>query len=234
MVLFKLFFDKDKETVWLNEMADKGWAMTRFFMGFYTFEACEKGQYRYQIDFGDRFCGVTDDYRDFMTEAGIGIVQTWGYWVVLRKPASEGEFQLYTDVDSQIGHYTKIKRMFKIVCVFELICLFVEIIAGIKTGKSAPFGFACLLLALVIVFLRAVLHTGNIIADLKERKTGIPEPGRKQVSVWLAIGMLLNSIALLTRGSEAAFAHPLTRVVQILALILMICGIYETVRDQRA
>ena len=34
MIKFKLYFDKDKETQWLNEMSQKGWAMTGFFAGF--------------------------------------------------------------------------------------------------------------------------------------------------------------------------------------------------------
>ena len=43
MKKFVLYFDKDKETEWLNKMAQDGWAMTDFFAGVYTFEPCEKG-----------------------------------------------------------------------------------------------------------------------------------------------------------------------------------------------
>lgn len=49
MIKFKLYFDKDAETKWLNQMAAEGWAMTGFFAGFYTFEKCEKGKYIYQV-----------------------------------------------------------------------------------------------------------------------------------------------------------------------------------------
>ncbi len=52
MIRFRLYFDKDKETAWLNEMAAQGWAVKSFFAGFFQFEACEKGEYVYQIDFG--------------------------------------------------------------------------------------------------------------------------------------------------------------------------------------
>ena len=82
MIIFKLYLDKDAETNWLNEMSEKGWAFKSFFAGFYTFEKCEEGKYAYQIDFGE----VSDEYREFMKEAGIEIVQTWGWWVILRKP----------------------------------------------------------------------------------------------------------------------------------------------------
>ena len=63
MIKFKLYFDKDKETAWLNEMSSNGWSMNGFFAGFYRFEPCEKGKYTYQIDFGNKLFSVSDDYK---------------------------------------------------------------------------------------------------------------------------------------------------------------------------
>ena len=71
MIKFKLYFDKDKETAWLNEMSSNGWSMNGFFAGFYRFEPCEKGKYTYQIDFGNKLFSVSDDYKEFMAEAYI-------------------------------------------------------------------------------------------------------------------------------------------------------------------
>ena len=48
MVKFRLYFDKDKETKWLNKMAAAGWAMIGFFAGFYKFEQSEKAEYSYR------------------------------------------------------------------------------------------------------------------------------------------------------------------------------------------
>ena len=45
MIRFRLYYNKDTETVWLNKMAADGWALTGFFAGFYRFEECEKGEY---------------------------------------------------------------------------------------------------------------------------------------------------------------------------------------------
>lgn len=94
MKKFRLYLDKDKETAWLNQLAKEGYALKKFFAGVYTFEACTPGTYTYQIDFGNKLFSVSDDYREFMNESGIEIVSCWGYWVFLRKLASEGEFQL--------------------------------------------------------------------------------------------------------------------------------------------
>lgn len=40
MKQFRLYFDKDKETEWLNDMAAQGYALTSFFAGIYTFDTC--------------------------------------------------------------------------------------------------------------------------------------------------------------------------------------------------
>lgn len=77
---------------------------------FLRFEKCEAGEYIYQVDFVDRLFSVSRDYRELMQDAGIEIVQTWGFWVILRKKASEGKFDLYTDIASSIEHYKKSER----------------------------------------------------------------------------------------------------------------------------
>ena len=97
MIRFKLYYDKDKETVWLNQMSSEGWALKSFFAGFYKFEPCGIGEYIYQIDLGDTLYSVSDEYRELMGELGVEIVVLWGSWIILRKRAADGPFELYTD-----------------------------------------------------------------------------------------------------------------------------------------
>lgn len=165
MIRFKLYYDKDKETVWLNQMASEGWALKSFFAGFYKFEPCGKGEYIYQIDLGDTLYSVSDEYRELMGELGVEIVVLWGYWIILRKRAADGPFELYTDVESKIEHYRKIRRMFKAVTILELIGLFMEIFAGM-TGTDFAWAFALLLSVFVFVCVSAVFRTNKVIARL--------------------------------------------------------------------
>lgn len=224
MIRFKLYLDKDAETNWLNEMSEKGWAFKSFFAGFYTFEKCEEGRYVYQIDFGEKLFKVSDEYREFMKEAGIEIVQTWGWWVILRKPASEGEFELYTDVESSIEHYSKIRRMFKIATVIEIICLWMEIMAATigKVPYAVPAAF--FIGAIMIGFIRIIIHTTNIINNLKERQTGIPVEKRRNVPPILAAGMLLNGLAIAIQESVSGNVKI---AVQVLAIIFMLVGLWD-------
>ena len=230
MIKFKLYFDKDKETQWLNEMSQKGWAMTGFFAGFYRFEPCEKGKYTYQIDFGNEFFSVSDDYREFMSDSDIEIIQSWGFWVFLRKLSSEGEFQLYTDVDSQIEHYKKIRNMFKAVTVIELICLFIELFSASMTNSLLLWCFVFLILALIISFFNITNRTNDIIHELTERKTGIEEPRSKSISIFLIIGLLLNSCVLMMKDSIPSY---IVCPLQLIVIVLMLVGVYQTARKRR-
>lgn len=230
MIRFKLYFDKDKETRWLNDMADQGWAMNGFFAGFYRFEPCEKGKYTYQIDFGNEFFSVSDDYREFMSDSDIEIIQSWGFWVFLRKLSSEGEFQLYTDVDSQIEHYKKIRNMFKAVTVIELICLFIELFSASMTKSPLLWSFVFLILAIIIAFFNITNRTNDIIHELTERKTGIEEPRSKSISIFLIIGLLLNSCVLMMKDSIPSY---IVCPIQILVIALMLVGVYQTARKRR-
>lgn len=230
MIRFKLYFDKDKETRWLNDMSDQGWAMNGFFAGFYRFEPCEKGKYTYQIDFGNEFFSVSDDYREFMSDSDIEIIQSWGFWVFLRKLSSEGEFQLYTDVDSQIEHYKKIRNMFKAVTVIELICLFIELFSASMTNSPLLWSFVFLILAIIIAFFNITNRTNDIIHELTERKTGIEEPRSRSISIFLILGLLLNSCVLMMKDSIPSY---IVCPLQLIVIVLMLVGVYQTARKRR-
>lgn len=230
MIKLRFYLDKDKETEWLNHMVQQGWAFTGFFAGFYRFNPCEKGAYQYQIDFTDRLFSVSNDYREFMQEMGVEIVTNWGFWTFLRRPASEDSFELYTDVDSAIEHYTKIRTMFKVATILELICLFIELLVafnGVFLGYAAVF----LLGALVLALSNICFKTSDIIEKLQERKTGIASEKRhRYFSPLLAWGMLLNSCALLITESMPL---PVELGVQILAILLMLAGLFITIQRCR-
>lgn len=229
MIKLRFYLDKDKETVWLNDMAQDGWSLTGFFAGFYHFEPCEKGIYQYQVDFTDQFFSISNNYREFMQEMGIQIVANWGFWTFLRKPASEGEFQLYTDVSSTIEHYKKIRRMFKIATILELIFLFIELLAA---SRGFAFGYAAALLigALVLALANICFKTNDIIVELTERKTGIAsEKKNRRFSLPLLCGLLLNSLALMMNTTDNSLSF-IKHGIQIAAIVLMAVGIFMTVR----
>ena len=221
MKKFALYFDKDKETAWLNEMAAQGYALTSFFAGTYTFEECSPGKYTYQVDFSDKLFQISEDYREFMRDNDIEIVQTWGFWVFLRKRNADGPFLLYTDVDSSIEHYTKIRNMFKGASILMIIGFLIECYCAFYSPICIFFVF--LVAALMITIMNITFKTNRIIDDLKEQK-GEPVKNAHGPSPALIFGLLLNSGALIMPESLPYLKMPL----QFLAIGLMAFGIVKT------
>ena len=162
LIRWKLYFDKDIEQEWLNEMAEKGWSMSAFFAGRYTFERTQPGEYLYQVELLSQKMGEKRRYLSFLREEmGVEIVQEWGVWVFLRKKASEGSFELYTDYQSKAEHYGKIARMFFAVSGLEFVIGLFEMIVWIAQREPQFLWLPFLLYALGLVLLRQGVRFRN-------------------------------------------------------------------------
>ena len=130
-------------------------------------------------------------------------------------------------MDSSIEHYTKILKMFKVVTIVELICFMVEVL-GAMQGVAIGFFGMLLIGAIVIVCMRATLSTKRKIAELKERKgevvTGLASG---KTSPALISGLLLNAGALALKNSSSV-SDPIITGIQIIAIVLMLVGIYQS------
>lgn len=156
MLKFKLYYDKDEEENWLKKMSLSGWAFKKFYLGFYTFEPCEPGEYNYQIDLLDNWNGDKADYASFMKDAGVEVISQWWRWVYLQKKIEDGPFEMYTDTESKIAQYSKIGKFFKIALTIEIICFLMELAATIKTGDYV-FGIFTVLLALICLAILKII-----------------------------------------------------------------------------
>lgn len=220
MKKFRLYFDKDQETAWLNEMAAQGYALTSFFAGIYTFDVCTPNKYTYQVDFCDKFGNISEDYREFMRDNQIEIVQIWGFWIFLRKLNADGPFELYSDIDSCIEHYTKIRNMFKGASILMIFCFLLECYAAIHAPLCILFVFIVGVMMFSIV--HTTIKTNRIIAELKEQK-GEPVNTSNGPSPILIIGILLNSVALMSEPVPDIIEYPL----RILAIGFIVYGIIK-------
>ncbi len=174
MIRWKFTFDKDEEQDWLNEYAQQGWAMAGFFVGVVTFVPCLPGEFIYQIDLLPGKGLRADDYEGyviFMNDLGVEIVQRWGRWVYLRKRAEEGPFEVYTDTESKLDLYRRIRALFLWGLLIEFCCSF----SGLNVLIQFPGDiFARCLVGIYIVvvalFLRAVLQCTRKIRELEKER----------------------------------------------------------------
>lgn len=169
MKKFRLYCDKDEEQNWLNEMSKEGWAFQNFFLGVYSFEPCKPGEYNYQIDLLNNWNGDKHDFACFMEDSGVEVVSQWYRWVFIRKKSSEGPFEMYTDGESKIAQYTRIKNLFTALLLIELFCVFIEINCAVKTGIAMFWGFSAFLGTIAVIFLKMVWKSKWKIQQLKNQ-----------------------------------------------------------------
>lgn len=172
MIRFIWTFDKDKEEDTLNDYCRQGWAMASFFAGLTTFTPCQPGEFIYQIDLLPGAGLRADDYEGyviFMHEAGVEVVQRWGRWVYLRRRAEEGPFEIYTDVESRVELYRRIRKLFLWALCLELCCS-ISIWTTLLRCPHDPFsrGIAGLYIVMISVIAQAVWRCSRQIKRLQD------------------------------------------------------------------
>jgi len=169
MKKFRLYYDKDAEQNWLQKMSSNGWALKNYFLGIYTFVPCEPDEYIYQIDLLDS-CSDEKDFLAFLEDSGVEVVSRWYRWVYLRKKTEDGPFEMYTDIDSKINQYSKIKKFFQTVLILEVICFFIEFSAALTSKSLLYWSLTILIGIIVLVFLRMVWKCQWKIEQLRQEK----------------------------------------------------------------
>ena len=121
--VFKLYFDFEKEEIWLNEMAQQGWMMKSFFMGFYQFVQEIPGEYIYRIEMLPHIVRSPKNqpYLHFLQDLDVEIMSAWLVWVFYRRKAVNGPFDVYSDMDLRIKHYKRISRFLLPLGLIELL-----------------------------------------------------------------------------------------------------------------
>lgn len=117
----RFYLDYEKEETWINEMAANGWHLKGYFFFFYTFIKGEPGTFIYRTEFlGGMSSKESKEYLGFMEESGVTIVQNYGAWVYMKKPAAQGPFEIYTDKESKVAYYNRILKIFGLLFIVNL------------------------------------------------------------------------------------------------------------------
>lgn len=109
-------WDFEKEEKWLNTMAMEGWTLCEVGFCKYVFEKTEPGEYIIRLEMHQK----DRDYEQFMNELGAEIVGRITVWAYYRRKASEGSFDLFSDIDSRIEHLNRIAGMMLAVTLLNL------------------------------------------------------------------------------------------------------------------
>jgi hypothetical protein len=120
---WKFFADYEKEEKWLNEMAAKGFALVEYTWCRYAFLECEPGEYIYRLELLEYLPSlpVSQKYIRFMEESGVEHIASHFRWVYFRRRASEGVFEIYSDINSKIKHHQRIIKTFGILAAASFV-----------------------------------------------------------------------------------------------------------------
>ena len=166
MIKFRWYYDKDQEEKFLNNMVSKGYAMTKFFLGVYWFERCEPGEYTYRVDIiRDKNTKERNEFYDLIRETGGELIQTWGVWAFFRK---RGDFELYSDNESKIEQYRRIKNVFISLLIFEGLILVYELYLYNIYKYNGIFNFIAILIIILIAISYQVYKCKEKIKSLND------------------------------------------------------------------
>jgi hypothetical protein len=121
-IVWKAYYNYEKEEKWLNQMSAKGLAMTDYSWCRYVFEEAPNNEYIYRLELLNQLPSHPESraYLRFLEESGVEHIASYMRWVYLRKKTIEGPFDLYTDIDSRIQHYQRILLLWNVLMMVEL------------------------------------------------------------------------------------------------------------------
>ena len=171
--IFKnLFINLEKEENWLNNMCKNGYALRDISNGYYIFEPCEPGKYIYRIEFlkQEIFQKEKDSYLELMQELKVEPIASFNRWHYFRRDSSLGEFEIYSDIDSQIEHY---KRINFIWYMLALIFIASGLSQNFFFGNISQFDLILNIILIIIgsFFLTLAIPFTRKINNLKKKKT---------------------------------------------------------------
>ncbi|OJV63815.1 MAG: hypothetical protein BGO41_00500 [Clostridiales bacterium 38-18] len=138
-IIWKGYWDFEKEEKWLNELASKGLALSDYSWCRYAFEETDPGKYEYRIELLGELPKhpESQSYIRFLEDNGVECVATYMRWAYLRMEKTSGGFELYTDKASQLKHYTKVFKFWKTLFTMEVIVMLFNLVAGLLIWRLA-------------------------------------------------------------------------------------------------
>ena len=125
-IVHKIFWawQFDEEEKWLNDMSAEGWVLTEVGFCRYVFEPCEKGEYKYKLEYlANSPCAKDSlNYINFIEETGAEYIGNYMRWVYFRKKTADREaFDIYSDAVSKKKYFDRIVAFLKIIAALNLV-----------------------------------------------------------------------------------------------------------------
>jgi hypothetical protein len=98
-------------------MADAGWVLEKLGFAVFYFRPCEPGEYIVRTEMRNK----DDAYVGFVEETGAEYVGRMAKWIYFRRKTELGDFRLFSDLESRIGHLKNAAKVMKGVGIANLL-----------------------------------------------------------------------------------------------------------------
>ncbi len=165
-------WDFDKEEDWYNEMAARGLNLVQILPFHYFFEPGTPGEYIYRQELLDQLPSRPESqaYIQFMEETGVEVVCTYYRWVIFRKKAEEGAFDLFSDLDSKIQHLRRINALMVPLGVLNLMAGLNNVFLSFTADSSVNFGLGILSLIIGGLITAGIVRVTKMIRRLSRER----------------------------------------------------------------
>jgi len=158
-VIRKAYWDYEKEELWINQMAKLGLILCDYSWCRYVFEENPNNDYQYRIQLLDNPPSHPESiaYLKFLEETKVEHVASYMNWIYLRKSAQDGSFEIYSDLDSKIKYYRKVRNFWLILCLFEFGAGIFNLVIGVMLynhnyGLNFYLGLIVVMIGLLMLF----------------------------------------------------------------------------------
>jgi antibiotic biosynthesis monooxygenase (ABM) superfamily enzyme len=175
-VIRKAYWNFEKEEKWLNGLSAKGLALTDYTWCRYVFQDAPKGEYIFRIELLENPVKhpESQNYIRFMEETGAEFVASYMRWVYFRKKAADGEFDIYSDTDSRIKHYKRVRTFFMVITVLNLMAAALNFFLSMAVKNISTVNLYCAIISTIVfallLGLLVVPLSRKIVSLGKERK----------------------------------------------------------------
>lgn len=157
----------ENEEKWLNEMSAKGMQLVDVSFGIrYVFEEGMNGEYIYRLELLENSPSNAEsiEYLRFLEETGVEHIASYLRWVYLRKKATDGDFEIYSDNDSKIKHYKRICTFANVISILELVIAIICFLNAynqyrlyIDESYYLPFIAGVILFLIIFIFIQIII-----------------------------------------------------------------------------
>lgn len=180
-IVRKAYANYEKEEKWLNEMSAKGLALSDYSWCRYVFSETPRNEYTYRIELLENLPTHAESaaYIRFLEENGVECIATYMRWIYLRKKTADGPFDIYSDLESKIVHFKRIRAFWSTLMWMEIIVGLFNIGVGLinifYNDHAGDFPLVNLVLGSIVLLLGIIscfagLPLRKRIKELKKEK----------------------------------------------------------------